>query len=378
MKKYFYTITCIFFIYVLVACDKKEELPAISRTVIMSYGPDFAEVQGRIYLSGSSPITRSGICYSLKSTDIYDEDLLEFPTLDDNVQEGDLKEPGLYNMRVKDLMSDTVYYIRLFAENENGVFYSYPARVKTGKIYDDLIFVESGEFTMGSAIGEIDAMPIHNVILTNNIYISTNEVTNAEYCDFLNESKIASNGYSGNELWIDMASDDVPIYYDGDRFIPKAGAENKPAICITWYGAQAYCAYRGGRLPTEAEWEFIANGGNNKSGYIYSGSDVSEEVGWFNVTNLQNVGLKKCNTLGIYDMSGNVAEWCGDWYSENAYEESLEKDPEGPKNGNQKVIRGGSYNQNPISITTRNHMDPKTASPFIGFRVVVVLSIRKY
>lgn len=352
-------------------CSKDDEIPAISRTTLKAYGPDFADVQGRIYLTGDSPIKRSGACWVLKSTVPVDEKALEFATLDNFVQESDAREPGVFQMRVTGLQSDTVYYVRLFATNDQGTFYSYPVRVKTGKIHDNFSFIEAGIYSMGNAGGAIDEMPIHKVDLENNFYMAVKEVTNTEYCKFLNKEKIDADGTIGDERWIDMTSPGVLIESDGTIFTPKAGAGDKPVVCVTWYGAQAYCQSVGGRLPTEAQWEFVAKGGLALNRFKYSGSDNAGEVGWFDVSELHLGGEKKANTLNIYDMSGNVAEWCSDWYSDKAYENSVEKSPEGPKTGKTKVIRGGSYNQNPVTVTNRSSMEPGTASPYVGFRVVI-------
>lgn len=373
MKRYISLFVLLFTVIAFAGCDKEDAIPAMSRTALLSYGPDFAEIQSRIYLTGDSPIKRSGACWVLKSTVPDDEKALEFATLEDFVQEGDAKEPGICQMRVTGLQPDTVYYVRFFASNDQGTFFSYPVRIKTSKLYENLNFVESGIFSMGNAAGAIDEMPVHQVKLEHNFYISTKEVTNAEYCKFLNDNKIGKEGMSGDELWIDMASKDVLIDFDGNLFTPKAGAENKPAVCVTWYGAYAYCLSRGGYLPTEAEWEFAAKGGLGLNNFKYAGSDNPTEVGWFGIPELQNVGTKKSNTLGLYDMSGNVAEWCSDWYSDKAYEDSVEKNPEGPKSGETKVIRGGSYNQTPVTVTARSSMKPGTSSPYVGFRVVIKL-----
>lgn len=373
MKKNIFLLLLLFTAAIFTGCDKDDEVPAISRTSLKGYGPDFAVVQGRIYLTGDSPIKHSGACWVLKSTKPYDEKALEFATLDDFVQESDAKEPGIFQMRIKGLEPDTVYYIRLFATNDQGTFFSYPVRVRTSKIYDDLTFVEAGTYSMGSAGGAVDEMPVHKVTLEHNFFISTKEVTNAEYCTYLNKARISADGKNGGELWIDMASPNVLIQSDGNTFTPKAGAENKPAICVTWEGAHAYCQSRGGNLPTEAEWEFAAQGGLTLDKFKYAGSDKSEEVAWFSASELHTGGMKAANSLNLFDMSGNVAEWCSDWYSDKAYEESLEKNPEGPKSGTKKVIRGGSYNEGPVTITARSSMDPKTVSPYVGFRVVVKL-----
>ena len=360
---------------VFAGCDKEDEIPAMSRTTVVAYGPDFADIQGRIYLTGGSPIERSGACWVLKSTVPADEKALEFATLDNTVQDSEVEnpEPGIFQMRVTGLQPDTVYYVRFFASNKQGTFYSYPARVKTGKIYDDFCFVESGTYSMGNAGGAVDEMPVHQVELSHNFYISTKEITNAEFCEFLNKQDVSANGAKNGEKWIDMTSPDVLITLNGSSFVPKAGAGDKPAICVTWYGAEAYCKSRGGYLPTEAEWEFAAKGGLSFANFKYSGSDRADEVGWFDITELQVGGAKKSNGLGVYDMSGNVAEWCNDWYSDKAYENSVQKDPEGPKSGDAKVTRGGSYDQSPSTVTARGSMKPGTASTNVGFRVVIKL-----
>lgn len=153
-------------------CNDDEELPAMSRTSLKSYGPTFCEVQSRLYLTGGSDIKRSGACWVLKSTKEYDEKALEFATVEDNVQELPINNPDLYRMRIEGLQPDTVYYVRFFATNDEGTFYSYPVRVPTTKIYNDKVFVEMGKFMMGSAAGKVDEMPIHEVEFEHSFYIS--------------------------------------------------------------------------------------------------------------------------------------------------------------------------------------------------------------
>lgn len=368
-KSIFFTIlvlaTCLW-----TGCKEDDELPAMSRTALKSYGPDFCEIQSRLYLTGSSSIIRSGACWVLKSTKEYDPNALEFATTDDNVQEFEINEPDVYRMRIEGLQSDTVFYVRFFATNGEGTFYSYPVRVHTSKVYDDKVFVETGKFMMGSAAGQIDEMPIHEVEFEHNFYISKNEITNAEYCDFMNERGVETDGTVNGEEWINMKDPASQIIHDGNEFVVKNGADQLPVVCVTWFGAQAFCEASGGNLPTEAEWEFAANSGLKKMGTSYSGSATASDVAWFNETNLHKGGMKKANALGIFDMSGNVSEWCSDWYSSKAYEESLLKDPQGPKSGTKKVVRGGSYNQDPITITKRDSQAPTSASPYVGFRVV--------
>lgn len=351
-------------------CNDDEELPAMSRTSLKSYGPTFCEVQSRLYLTGGSDIKRSGACWVLKSTKEYDEKALEFATVEDNVQELPINNPDLYRMRIEGLQPDTVYYVRFFATNDEGTFYSYPVRVPTTKIYNDKVFVEMGKFMMGSAAGKVDEMPIHEVEFEHSFYISKNEITNAEYCEFLNENEVGADATVNGDQWINLKDPTCQLSHDGSKFVVKAGTDQLPVVCVTWFGAQAFCEESGGNLPTESEWEFAANSGLLKMGTVYAGSATASEVGWFNESVLHQGGMKKANGLGIFDMSGNVAEWCHDWYSDKAYEDALEKDPQGPKSGSKKVVRGGAYNQAPVTITRRDAQQPTTASPYIGFRVV--------
>lgn len=132
------------------------------------------------------------------------------------------------------------------------------------------------------------------------------------------------------------------------------------------------------RLPTEAEWEFAARGGKESKGFKYAGGDVVDEVAWYN-GNSDNkthpVGKKKANELGLYDMSGNVWEWCADWYDGNYYAKSPADNPQGPSTGTYRVYRGGSYFSDPIHCRPayRGYWLPDHRCNDIGFRLVLSL-----
>ncbi len=214
---------------------------------------------------------------------------------------------------------------------------------------DNMIFVKGGTFQMGSNNGHSDEKPIHSVTVSD-FYIGKYEVTHKEYIEFLNSKGVSSNGsYNGTE-YIDMDDEDCAVGYRSGSFYFKgskyADYENCPVIEVTWYGAKAYCEWKGGRLPTEAEWEYAARGGNKSKGYKYSGSNTIGDVAWYNSNSgskTHPVGQKKANELGIYDMSGNVWEWCNDWYDENYYKNSPKNNPQGAKSGIYSVLRGGSW-----------------------------------
>ena len=136
-------------------------------------------------------------------------------------------------------------------------------------------------------------------------------------------------------------------------------------------------------MPTEAEWEFAARGGNNSNGYQYSGSNTIDDVAWYwnNSINLSNdissergthiVGTKAYNELGIYDMSGNVYEWCSDWYGSSYYSSSQVTDPQGPISGSYRVWRGGCWNGYAKYCQSgfRNNNYPTESSYDYGFRI---------
>jgi formylglycine-generating enzyme required for sulfatase activity len=129
-------------------------------------------------------------------------------------------------------------------------------------------------------------------------------------------------------------------------WLPSKGYDNYPVVYVTWYGANEYCKWKGGSLPTDAQWEYAARGGNQSRGYKFIGSDNAKEVSWYDDNSgkrTHEVGTKKPNELGIYDMGGNAYEWCLDYYDKYYYRKSDKTDPVNLKRSRSKVIRGGSY-----------------------------------
>jgi formylglycine-generating enzyme required for sulfatase activity len=248
--------------------------------------------------------------------------------------------------------------------------------VEGSDVPEGFVFVKGGTFQMGSTNGEGDEKPVHSVTV-DDFYMSKYEVTNADYIKFLNDKGVNSNGSYGGTEYIDMDDGDCAIGYRNGSFYFKgsndADDEKCPVIEVTWYGADAYCKWAGGRLPTEAEWEYAARGGNKSNGYRYAGSHNADEVAWYNGSpgRTHPVGQKKPNELGLYDMSGNVWEWCSDWYSRGYYENSPSSNPKGPSNGSDRVDRGGSWNNyaKRCRVANRDYSDPSDGGNLLGFRL---------
>ncbi|MDX2301237.1 MAG: SUMF1/EgtB/PvdO family nonheme iron enzyme [Microscillaceae bacterium] len=217
----------------------------------------------------------------------------------------------------------------------------------------------AGEFMMGcdstrdNNCNESE-LPRHNVRL-DAFQMGQYEVTNLAYCVFLNRynsDEVKEGAYKGQTMIYEHA---WGIVYDETlqqwrTQYPEY--ELHPVVYVTWYGANEFCQYYGGSLPTEAQWEYAARSAG-KDNYIYVGSDDIDEVAWYNKTSKGTqtfpVGLLKPNEKKLYDMSGNVWEWCLDWYDSRYYETSSKaiggtvENPTGAVDGSYRVLRGGSW-----------------------------------
>jgi|GEM_PF-1247915 formylglycine-generating enzyme required for sulfatase activity len=216
----------------------------------------------------------------------------------------------------------------------------------------EMVFVEGGSFMMGSQRNK-DEMPVHKVTL-DDFYIDKYEVTVGDFEKFVNatghKTEVEYLGYgaiTGKKSWGGKQTRKKGASWRNGHDGKKLNEEdyNHPVIFMHKTDAEAYCNWRGARLPTEAEWEYSARGGQKSKGYIYSGSNNPYEVGWFSQNSNKSthpVGSLKPNELGIYDMSGNVFEYCSDNYKQDYYMNSPPENPEGPAS-QYKVVRGGGW-----------------------------------
>ncbi len=237
--------------------------------------------------------------------------------------------------------------------------------------YSDFIFIKGGKFKIGNN-NFSDEKPVHKVVISD-FYIQNHEVTNAEYVIFLNEM---GNQFEGNTTWINTFGKwrdlHCRIHQKDSVFYVEKGYENYPVTYVCWYGANAYCNWAGGRLPTEAEWEFLAQKSVQE---ITTNQDslISFTNAKNNSNNRINQVKSKPSVLGIYDLFGNMAEWCSDWYSTSSYKKMKRNNPIGVLAGRQKVYRGGSWatNLSAVSATNRRASAPDNNNITIGFRVVI-------
>ncbi len=248
-------------------------------------------------------------------------------------------------------------------ENEKDL----PPKVDVNK----MALVPEGEFMMGSdEIHPPNRTPAHKVYL-DAFYIDPWEVTNGEMAKFLN----ANGNPEGKYIKIGPESF---IQKDGERYFVKDNKEDYPANFVSWYGAKAYCEWVGKKLPTEAQWEKAARGTDGRR-YPWGSERPSPRfLNFISFTNWKSV-LKPVGSYeagkspyGVYDMAGNVWEWCSDWYSPRYYNDSPHKNPTGPGKGQHKVLRGGLFGENPLYVETsyRNHNRPELQGPYTGFRCV--------
>lgn len=214
-----------------------------------------------------------------------------------------------------------------------------------------MVYVEGGTFSMGDPSGDLDCRNVHSVTLSD-YAIGQTEVPN-----WLWEAVMGYNPsfWKGEDMPVTQVS-----WYECFNFIDKLNTEFNLEL---W-------------LPTEAQWEYAARGGNESRGYRYSGSSALGDVGAY-INNTQHKGLPVAkfepNELGIYDMSGNMFEWCWDWYQPLFYTNGDMTNPEGPGSGDRRIIRGGSWANVEECCRTayRDSEEPVNAGIYISFRPVM-------
>ncbi len=253
----------------------------------------------------------------------------------------------------------------------------------------DMAPVPGGTFDMGSNDGGADEKPVHAVTVSG-FQMGKYEVTVAQFAQFVAAEKYRTDAEKGASSYIWNAQKGKWIDSSGVTWrcgvsgaLRPAVEYNHPMVHVSHNDAVAFCAWltkregRTYRLPTEAEWEFAARGGAKRKGYKFAGGNDANVVGWTwekSRGNTHGVGEKPANELGLYDLTGNVWEWCSDWYDKDYYSVSSGSvNPVGPSTaGTYRVVRGGSWNIAPADCRTalRSYDTPEDRTTDLGFRVV--------
>ena len=222
----------------------------------------------------------------------------------------------------------------------------------------EMVLIPAGSFEMGDHLDGLSNAPVHRVQL-DAFYMDVHEVTVGQFREFVDQS-----GYKYGGSW-----DKVAEYSPGDEY---------PMVYVSWNDVTAYCEWAGKRLPTEAEWESAARGG--VVGKRYPGGDelTHDDANYSGTSGKDKwkycspVGSFAANGYGLYDMAGNVLEWCQDWYGKDYYQNSAAKNPPGPDTGLYRVLRGGSWRGDTYPLRVANHAyySPVTGRNAYGFRCV--------
>ena len=288
------------------------------------------------------------------------------------------------------ILSGTGKHIIWNAGSENYILGSTQHKFKV--IADDyytpppagFVFVEGGTFQMGDRLdGMSRCLPLHDVTLSS-FYMAETEVTQSEYTAIMGSNPAHNSG----------VGDNYPVYlvnwYSAVKYCNKKSLNESLTPCYSvngdtnpdnWGGSftpDVNWSANGYRLPTEAEWEYAARGGiHEDDNYRYSGCHNESDLpnyAWYSANNSPNgskeVGTKLPNQLGLYDMSGNVYEWCWDWYA--GYSSSSQTNPHGANSGSYRVIRGGCWINSAYSLRVafRNNNSPSSSNCSLGFRLL--------
>lgn len=275
------------------------------------------------------------------------------------------------------------------------VLFSFPTQAQQDKkielnnVMFELIFVKGGTFKMGATPEQgdeayTDEKPVQTVTLSD-FYIGKYEVTIGQFTLFVEATgyKTDAETQGGSNIWDGkhwIRTPNVNWRCDEKGKPADRSKYNHPVVHVSWNDATAYCAWLSKQtgkkfsLPTEAQWEYAARGGNKSKGYKYSGSNNADEVAHYQENNgiaIRPVGQKRPNELEIYDMSGNVWEWCQDWHGD--YRSAPLTNPKGAVTGSTRVRRGGSWFSFKYCcrVSDRYNSTPDSRYNYVGFRLAL-------
>lgn len=236
----------------------------------------------------------------------------------------------------------------------------------------DTVLVNKGIFSMGSEAGQADEKPIRDVTISKELIVSKYEVSNRAFNTLMTRK-------NNNLLNYDFQKQNFPIsnvtWFDAITYCNKLSKVYNltPAYSITFTSDTSVIfdpSSNGWRLPSESEWEYLCKAGTNND---ISGTGQIDQMAWYAVNsgmNAHTLGTKAANQFGLYDMHGNVWEWCWDWYSETYYKENINQDPLGPNTGTKHVLRGGSCEDGFSYCRSSNRRFIGKNLEHVGFRIV--------
>lgn len=338
----------------------EKQIPEVTTAEAQNITEATVELSGKVVADNGYRVIERGFVYSTS----------ENPDIETGVKVTSGRGLGEYSAVVRELESNTTYHFKAYATNSQGTAYgeeltfaTEAEAVKTFNINNavlTMVRVEGGTFQLGSSDENAKSYekPVHNVTL-DDYYIGLCEVTNEQW-------EAVVNGRVPTPI-------EDPVWYHEQRFLPKTMVSHDECLedFIAKLNKHTGLEFS---LPTEAQWEYAARGGKKSLGYTYAGSNDASEVGWCYenaATQVTVVGAKTGNELGLYDMTGNVNEWCSDWYG--LYSEEDQTNPVGPDSGEFRVMRGGSvinfYDE--CRISHRFGGKPDSHLYFVGFRLVL-------
>jgi formylglycine-generating enzyme required for sulfatase activity len=232
----------------------------------------------------------------------------------------------------------------------------------------EMVVIHGGAFFRGSQDGNRDEMPRHQVHV-DSFAMDIHPITNEQFVRFLD----VMGGEKDNNHSDIIRLRDSRIKRSAGKLSIESGYSKHPVVGVTWYGAVSYAKWVGKRLPTEAEWEIAARGGLDNALYA-TGDEIEKNQANFFSSDTTAVMSYAPNGYGLYDMAGNVYEWCSDWYGYNYYEISVQEpdSPQGPLQGVYRVLRGGCWKslKEDLRCSRRHRNNPGTVNSTYGFRCI--------
>ena len=267
----------------------------------------------------------------------------------------------------------------------------------------EMVLVKGGSFLLGDTTGDADERPVHQIFLSD-FFIAKTEITVAQFKTFIEATGFMTDADlgEGSYIWDNLGwhkKDSVCWRHNETGQLRPDEEGNYPVTHVSWNDAAQYCNWLseqsglqkvynfqkdslqidlnagGFRLPTEGEWEYAAASGKTAKSTKFAGKGLPDALAWYSGNALRHphpVGLKNPNGSGLYDMNGNVWEWCHDWYGKNYYAQSRDvRNPSGPISGETRCLRGGSWNNSAkhLRISNRSSRYPDFRDASVGFRV---------